>query len=59
MDTTNQASEISIQAVVIRADGTTEDLGTIAYWNKNPLRRWANRASYFLRSGRRGHITQG
>jgi hypothetical protein len=27
--------EASISAVVIRADGTKEDLGVISYWNKN------------------------
>jgi hypothetical protein len=35
------AREASIAAVVIRADGTREDLGVIAYYNKNPLRRLA------------------
>jgi hypothetical protein len=34
---------ISLEAVVIRADGTREDLGTIAYWHKNPLRRFLAR----------------
>ena len=28
-----------IQAVIIRADGSREDLGTIAYWHRNPLKR--------------------
>lgn len=32
--------EASIEAVVIRADGTREELGRVAYWNRNPLRRW-------------------
>ena len=32
-------SQVSIEAVVIRADGSREDLGTISYWHKNPLRR--------------------
>jgi hypothetical protein len=31
----NHAREIEIQAVIIRADGTRKDLGTIDYWNKN------------------------
>lgn len=30
--------EASISAVVIRADGTREDLGVISYHHKNPLR---------------------
>jgi hypothetical protein len=33
-------SEASISAVIIRGDGTRETLGTIAYYHKNPLRRW-------------------
>ena len=31
--------ETSISAVIIRADGTREDLGTVAYWHRNPVRR--------------------
>jgi len=31
----NQAKEIEITAVIIRADGTRKDLGTIDYWNRN------------------------
>lgn len=30
---------VEMSAVVIRADGTTEDLGVIAEWHRNPLRR--------------------
>jgi hypothetical protein len=29
----------SVSAVVIRADGTRQDLGTIAQWHRNPLIR--------------------
>ncbi len=28
-----------MQATVIRADGTREELGTVAYYHRNPLRR--------------------
>ena len=31
--------EASISAVVIRADGRKEDLGTVSYWHKNLFRR--------------------
>ena len=31
--------EMSIEAVVIRADGTREDLGKISYWHKDPVQR--------------------
>lgn len=35
--------EASISAVVIRADGTREDLGTVSYYHRNPFKRaaWA------------------
>lgn len=35
--------ELSIEAVVIRADGTKEDLGTVSYWHKSKFKRleWA------------------
>jgi len=41
--------QASIEAVVTRADGRVERLGTIAYWHKNPLRRWLWRLSQLLR----------
>jgi hypothetical protein len=31
----------TIEAVVIRADGSREDLGVVAYYHRNPLRRLA------------------
>ena len=31
--------EASIQATVIRADGSREELGVVSYWHKNPLKR--------------------
>lgn len=35
--------EASIQATVIRADGSVEHLGTVSFYHRNPLRRamWA------------------
>jgi hypothetical protein len=39
MDAKTSVQEASISAVVIRADGTREDLGTVSYWHKNLLRR--------------------
>lgn len=43
------AKEMRIQAVVTRADGRVENLGTVAYWHKNPLRRLAFKISQFAR----------
>lgn len=31
--------EVTLEAKVIRADGSVEDLGVLAYWSPNPLRR--------------------
>jgi hypothetical protein len=39
MDAKGQPKEIQWSAVIIRKDGTREELGEIAYWNKNPLKR--------------------
>jgi len=35
------AKEATIEAVIIRADGTIEELGVVSYWHKNPLKRLA------------------
>lgn len=34
-------TSISLEATVIRADGTEEQLGEVAYFHKNPLKRLA------------------
>lgn len=39
----------TIEAVVIRADGTRQALGIIAFYHRNPLRRWAWRISRLLK----------
>lgn len=49
--------QTSVEAKIIRADGTVEDLGVIAYWHRNPLRRLAWRLKQFLRGRRAGSIT--
>lgn len=33
------AQQVSVDAKITRADGTVVDLGTVAYWHRNPLRR--------------------
>lgn len=51
-------SRTSLEAVVIRADGTREDLGCIVYRDRNVLRQWLWNLDQFLRRrgwlGRRG-----
>lgn len=39
MDAKGGLREVTIEAVVIRADGTKEDLGVVSSWHKNPLVR--------------------
>lgn len=34
----DQPESVEIEAVVIRADGSREELGTVAYAHRNPLR---------------------
>lgn len=43
MEAKSELREASIAAVVIRADGSREDLGIISYWHKNPFRRLLRR----------------
>lgn len=43
------AREAKITAVLIRADGTRIDLGTVSYWHRNPLKRLAWRLSRWLK----------
>lgn len=44
------AQSATVEAVITRADGTRENLGRVAYWHRNPLRRWLWRLS---KEGRR------
>ncbi len=53
------AKMVSVEAVVIRADGRREDLGMIAFYHANPLKRWAwklgqLRKSFMKRFSRKG-----
>ena len=50
------AKQISLGLRVRRADGTIEDLGVVAYWHRNPLRRWAWRLGQLLRGRKPGRI---
>lgn len=49
---------VSIEAVVIGPDGKVkEDLGTVAYWNRNPLIQFMYNMRQRLRGRRNGRIT--
>jgi len=43
MEASSNVKQAEMEAVIIRADGTREYLGVIAYYHRNPLRRWAHR----------------
>lgn len=34
-----KVKQMELSAIITRADGTVENLGTIQYWHKNPLKR--------------------
>lgn len=51
-----QPTSISVEAVVIRADGRREDLGVVAYHHRNPLRVWAWRLGRWMRGLKAGMI---
>lgn len=40
----------TVEAVITRADGSRVNLGQVAYWHRNPLRRWAWRIRRALRN---------
>lgn len=48
--TNTKAKESRVTAVITRADGSVERLGEIAYWHRNPLRRWAWHAAKVVRA---------
>ena len=44
------AKELQLVATITRADGTVEELGTIDYWHKNPIKRIIWRIKKWLHS---------
>lgn len=47
---------MSLEVTVIRANGKVEHLGKVAYYNRNPLKRWAWAFGRWLRGLRAGSI---
>lgn len=46
-----EVKEAQIEAVIIRADGSREELGTVSYYHKNPLKRLQHIVLGKLRKG--------
>lgn len=51
VETSLPVKSASIQAIVIRKDGTREDLGTVAYYHRNPIKRLVYRVKRFFFQG--------
>ena len=43
-----KVKQMEISAIITRADGTIENLGTIQYWHKNPFKRFLWRIKKWL-----------
>ena len=43
------AKSATLSLVIVRSDGTTQDLGVVATWHKNPVMRFADRVKRFLK----------
>lgn len=56
--TASTVTSVSVEGRVIRADGTVEELGTLAAWHSSPLRRLKWRISQLLRGRKPGRITR-
>ena len=50
MKTNLDVKEIQLVATIIRADGTTEELGVIDYYHQNPLKRLIWRLKQWLKN---------
>jgi hypothetical protein len=48
--TQSQVKSMEISARIVRADGSIEELGTIQYWHKNPIKRIIWRIKKWLHS---------
>lgn len=51
-----QVESCSIEITVIRANGEREELGEVAYWNRNPLKELLHKAPEYLRLLRHGGL---
>lgn len=49
IQTNQKIKSLELQAVIIRADGSKEDLGAIQYWNSNPIKQLMWRIKTWLR----------
>ena len=49
IDNVTQIKQVEFIATVTRADGSTEELGTISYWNKNIFKQLLWKIKQWLR----------
>jgi hypothetical protein len=50
MEAGSNVKQAELSARIVRADGTVVELGTIDYWNKNPIKRLIWRIKTWLHS---------
>ena len=48
VDIQSKVKEIELKAIITRADGSVETIGTISYWNVNPLKTFLWRIKQWL-----------
>jgi len=46
----SKARSIEVTAIITRADGTVEHIGTVDYWHRNPIKRILWRIKQWLHS---------
>jgi hypothetical protein len=54
-----KVKSITVEAVVIRRDGTREDLGAVAYWSSNPFKNLAWKLKNWVRGRKAGTVKKG
>ena len=49
MDNVTEIKQVQFIATIKRADGSTEELGTISYWNRNIFKQFLWKIKQWLR----------
>jgi hypothetical protein len=58
-NTNSKVKSVTVEAVVVRKDGTCEDLGAVAYWSANPLKNLAWKLKNWMRGQKAGTVKKG
>jgi hypothetical protein len=55
----SKVKSVTVEAVVIRKDGTREDLGAVSYWSANPFKNLAWKLKNWMRGRKAGAVKKG